>query len=255
MAIDDPFAATANQYPEQHKNEIGELALELAGVACGPFKVFNILRARLFGNYGLERVNALFSALENEFHRDRQHVEKARGDIEALKEKIDSTEFADSLVLAADESQRTQSERKVERLGAVLANALLSDNSDIVPGDDLVSYIRDLSSLMEGDVLALQFLCDVFKDVIRQSDMDDPNQFTYLMGSYTRGMKTMGVHHDDFYSRCSRLTGFGLATEVERNAMRMGATDRCFRPTRRGLRLIKLLGSTTDVPATEPGRC
>jgi len=244
MAIDNPLAATASQYPERQKNKVGELALELAGVALWPFKVFNIVRSRILGDYGLERVSALMNALESEFDRDQQRVEKAQADIDALKKKIDSPEFADSLVLAADEAQRTQSKRKIERLGAVLANALLSEEDEIVAGDDLVGYIRDLSSLTEGDVQALQFLGDVFNDAIRQRpDMDDPNEFTFLMGSYLRGIADMGVHHDDFYSRCSRLAGFGLATEVERLATRMAPKDHCFRPTRRGLRLIKLLSS------------
>lgn len=244
MAIDDPLAATASQYPEQQKNKIGELTLELAGVAFPLFKVFNIVRSRILGDYGLERVGALLNALQGEFHRDHQHIEKAQCDIEALKQKVNSPEFADSLVLAADEAQRTQSERKIERLGTVLANALLSEDDEAAAGDDLVGYIRDLSSLTEGDVQALQFLGDVFKDPIRKRpDMDDPNEFTFLMGSYLRSIAAMGVHHDDFYSRCSRLTGFGLATEVERLPTRMAPKDHCFRPTRRGLRLIKLLAS------------
>lgn len=248
MAIDDPLAATASQYPEQQKNKVGELALELAGVALWQFKVFNIVRSRILGDYGLERVRALMNALETEFHRDHKRVEKAQCDIEALKEKINSPEFADALVLAADEAQRTQRERKVERLGAVLANGLLSEDDEIVAGDDLVGYIRDLSSLTEGDVQALQFLGDVFKDPIRQRpEMDDPNDFTMLMGSYLRGIAAMGVHHDDFYSRCWRLTGFGLATEVERSPSRMALKDHCFRPSRRGLRLIKLLGRLAHV--------
>lgn len=244
MAIDDPLAATARQYPEQPKNKVGELALELAGVAFPLFKVFNIVRSRILGDYGLERIGALLNALQVEFHREQQRVEKAQRDIEALKEKINSPEFADSLILAADEAQRTQSERKIERLGAVLANALLSEDDEAVAGDDLVGYIRDLSSLTEGDVQALRFLGDVFKNPIRQRpEMDDPNEFTLLMGSYLRGIEAMGVHHDDFSSRCSRLTGFGLASEVERSPARMALKDHCFRPTRRGLRLIKLLAS------------
>jgi hypothetical protein len=244
MAIDDPLAATANQYPEREKNRFGEAALELAGVALWQFKVLNIVRSRILGDYGQERVNALVSALQGEFQRDQQRLEKAQREIEALKEKINSPEFVDSLVLAADEAQRTQSERKVERLGAVLANALLSEDADAVAGDDLVGFIRDLSSLTEGDVQALQFSGDVFRDPIRQRpDMDDPNDFTLLMGSYLRGIAAMKVHPDDFYSRCLRLTGFGLATEVERNPTRMALKDHCFRPTRRGLRLLKLLGT------------
>jgi hypothetical protein len=72
MAIDDPLAATARQYPEQPKNKVGELALELAGVAFPLFKVFNIVRSRILGDYGLERIGALLNALQVEFHREQQ---------------------------------------------------------------------------------------------------------------------------------------------------------------------------------------
>jgi len=244
MDIDDPLAATASQYPERERNKLGEATLELAGVALWEFKVLNIVRSRILGDYGLERVKALLSALQEEFQRDRQRLEKAQLEIEVVKEKINSPEFVDSLVLAADEAQRTRSERKVERLGVVLANALLAEDYDAVAGDDLVGFIRDLSSLTEGDVKALQFLAHLFRDQIRERpEMDDPNEFTMLIGSYLRGIAGMNVHPDDFYSRCSRLTGFGLATEVGRNPTRMAPKDHCFRPTRGGLRLLKLLAT------------
>lgn len=83
-----------------------------------------------------------------------------------------------------------------------------------------MGYIRDLSSLTEGDVQALQFLGDVFKDPIRQRpEMDDPNEFTMLMGSYLRGIAAISVHHDDFYSRCSAIDRirFGDRSGVQSN--------------------------------------
>ena len=49
------------------------------------------------------------------------------------------------------------------------------------------------------------------------------------------------IHRDDFYSYCKRLEGFGLAIEVPRNPSRMAPGDYCFRPTRRGLKLLSLL--------------
>jgi hypothetical protein len=244
MAIDDPLAAKRSQYPEQHKNKVGELAMELAGVVWTPLKVFNIVRSRIMGEYGLERVNALLSALESEFYRDHQRIEKAEGVIEAFKSKINSPEFVDALVLAVDEAQRTQSELKIERLGAVLANALLGTDDEIVADDDLVGYIKDLSSLTEGDVRTLKFLGVLFKDVMYQHrDMDDSNAFTSLIGDSLRGAADMKVDDEEFYSRCSRLVGFGLAIEVVRNPGMQAPKDHCFRPTSRGLRLIKLLGS------------
>ena len=64
-------------------------------------------------------------------------------------------------------------------------------------------------------------------------------------------------HDRRFQSVCDRLRGFGLAAEVLRNVSRMAPADYCYRPTRRGLKLLKLLGAfggwnTATKPVTAP---
>jgi hypothetical protein len=51
------------------------------------------------------------------------------------------------------------------------------------------------------------------------------------------------IHQDDFYAICSRLAGFGLAIEEDRNPGRMSFEERCFRPTHRGMTLVAYLRS------------
>jgi hypothetical protein len=48
------------------------------------------------------------------------------------------------------------------------------------------------------------------------------------------------------YSTCARLQGFGLAHEVPLSAREVPIGDYCFRPSQRGLMLLKLLGE--EVP-------
>jgi len=251
-AIDDPVEATLSQYPKAEQTlpkKIVETTLDLFALVDKRIKVINTIRSRILGDHGRERVEALLDALCKEIKRVGEQTQKKYEDqqreIELLKEKLDSPEFIEAMVVAADEVQRTMSESKVIRLAMVLSNGLFSDDEDVVAGDDLAAYIRDLASLGEFDIQALSFLFDVYKDTIRsRPDMADPNDFTFLMGSYTRGIKEQKIDPDDFFSRCLRLSGFGLATEVQRNQFRMSLQDHCFRPTKRGLRLLKLLGRT-----------
>jgi hypothetical protein len=48
------------------------------------------------------------------------------------------------------------------------------------------------------------------------------------------------------YSVCARLQGFGLAHELQLSPREVPIGDYCFRPSHRGLMLLKLMGE--DVP-------
>jgi hypothetical protein len=248
--IDDPVEATLSQYPKAEQTlpkKLADTTLDLFGLVDYRIKVLNIIRSRILGDQGKERVEALLDALRKEVKQVREQSEKnyqdQQAEIGSLREKLDSPEFIEAMVVAADEVQRSMSESKVTRFATLLSNGLFSKNEDVVAGDDLAAHIRDLASLGESDIHALYFLFDVYKDTIRaRPDMTDPNDFTLLMGSFTRGIKELKIDPDDFFGRCLRLSGFGLATEVQRNEFRMSLQDHCFRPTKRGLRLLKLLG-------------
>ncbi len=69
----------------------------------------------------------------------------------------------------------------------------------------------------------------------------DPNPYTELITRVLTAVDQAGISRDDFYSRCSRLNGFGLAIEVMRNNGRMAPDDHCFRLTKRGARLVEMM--------------
>lgn len=70
----------------------------------------------------------------------------------------------------------------------------------------------------------------------------DPNPFTEKIQDFKDAITASGLTVEEFQSVCDRLRGFGLAAEVLRNISRMAPADYCYRPTRRGLKLLRLLG-------------
>ena len=76
----------------------------------------------------------------------------------------------------------------------------------------------------------------------------DPNPYTERIKDVLKAVDHAAISREEFYARCSRLNGFGLAIEVQRNDGRMAPGDHCFRLTSRGARLINMIVQT-DGPA------
>jgi len=92
----------------------------------------------------------------------------------------------------------------------------------------------------------------VFADVVAIApNLNAPNMFTEKMDAL-RSATDQRMHRDDFYSHCERLRGFGLAIDVPRNPARMSPDDYCYRPTRRGLALLRLLGDGGSAVGARP---
>ena len=239
--IDDPLDATESQYPAPVENPIGEAALDIAGVIYAPAELFNIIRRRFNTEDRWERVEAFIHTFDSELRSVREHSEKTQEEVRMLRDQIRSSEFADAATLAVEEVQFTSEEVRITRLATVLANGV-THKLGAVPGEDLSSFIRDVGQLNNGDIQALQVMGDTYDEPIRRRpDLGDPDEFTMLIGGLLRRVDELKINRDDFYSRCSRLTGFGLALELPRGPYRMSPADRCFRPTLRGLRLLRLL--------------
>lgn len=240
--IDRPIDAVLDQYPEVPENKLGELSIELAGMASPIIKAANIVRQRLFtAPARAERTSALLKAMNEELIRLSAQIDQ-----QVLNDRIDSPEFQDALVLAVEETLRTSNEVRMQRLAAVLVNGVAT-NIDAPPGEDLSSFVREVAYLDDGDIQMLQVIEEIYRPAIRnRPDMSDPNEFTLLIGGFFRRTDALTISRDDVYARCSRLSGFGLAVEVLRSDTRMSLSDHCFRPTQRGLRLLKLLTQASE---------
>lgn len=239
--IDRPIDAVLSQYPEEPSNQVGEFGIEIAGILSPLVKIVNIFRQRTAADGRNERTRALFSAINEELLRLEGLIEGGKQSAASLEDRLESPEFADALMLATEEAQRTTNELKVSRLAAVLVNAAAL-KVDSAPGEDLSSFIREVGHLDEGDVQMLQLMGEAYADAIRaRPDMSDPEEFTLRVQGFLRLVDARQISRDDAWSRCTRLSGFGLAIEVPRNQFRMSPSDHCFRPSQRGLRFLKLL--------------
>lgn len=157
-----------------------------------------------------------------------------------LRERFDSPELQDGLLRAVEEAQRTASARRVRRMSVVLASALAGD-FDNEP-EDIVSFIQTISELTDGDIQVLVIMEAAYAWPIKHMpNLNDPNAFTERYADLMKLVDEAKIHRDDFYSRCVRLSGFALAMEVVRNTSRQTPADHCFRPTLRGLRLLRML--------------
>jgi hypothetical protein len=234
--IDRPIDAVLDQYPECPENFLGEISLEAAGIASPLVKIVNILRQRLSASEKKQRAGALFNAINDELVDLKRQIDQR-----TIEDRLDSPEFQDALMLAIEEALRTSNEVRVRRLAAVLANGVAT-SIDAPPGEDLSSFVREVAYLDDGDIQMLQVMSEVYRPAItNRPDLSDPNEFTFLIAGFLRKTDELKISRDDVYSRCSRLSGFGLAVEVPRVDTRMSPSDHCFRPTQRGLRLLRLL--------------
>jgi hypothetical protein len=72
-----------------------------------------------------------------------------------------------------------------------------------------------VSSLSERDIHALNNLYSVNANIMTSyTNLHDPNQFTERELNILQRANEAKLEHDDFYSSCKRLEGFGLAIEL-----------------------------------------
>jgi hypothetical protein len=80
-------------------------------------------------------------------------------------------------------------------------------------------------------------------------NLNDPNAFSELAQAILTRVDERKIHQDEFYAHCSRLAGFAFAIVTVRNVSRMSPADYCFRPTRRGIRLLEMISSANETIA------
>lgn len=249
--IDDAFDAAKAAYPKKEGNVPGDVALRVAarmpmlGSLVGPV---NEARQYLSSKAINERLEALIEAVNEKVEDLRGQVKDEIADIQS---RIDSPAFASAFREAAVQTLFATEETKIKRFGALLGGSLSAEDWPEV-SSDLTTFIKAIAQLGEKDIESLRLIHTVFVDVVRvYPNMNDPNPFTEKAQELLKAAGEAGFHRDDFYAYCRRLEGFGLAMEVPRNTSRMAPGDYCFRPTRKGLELLRLLA---DERGGRPGR-
>jgi hypothetical protein len=242
MAIDNPYDAIDKAYPEREPYLPTELALLAAKFAL-PGIITDALSTvceRLDWRAQNERAKATIKLLMAEL-KDVKEKKASKEELNDLKESIqlsiryDVAEFND---------------KKRERYIKIIGNALRDENVD-----DLASYIQDVERLGERDLEALKVLNRVMNPVRVDNRKDiHPNEFIHRRQELSVEMsKAVGgafegpsISREEGYDACNRLQGFGLAHEIELSPRQVPVGEYCFRPSRRGLMLLKFLGERVE---------
>jgi len=229
--IDDPYEAARSQYPEEPANIPGELSLRIGGVIFPIVGIVNAVRDYYSQAAVAERLGVLVDVVNSKTN--------------TTDAKVESPQFAEAIRLAIEETWRTTDIEKVKRFGAILGNSALSEANPNAQ-EDAVDLIRAVAQLGERDIQALNTLNSTSANLMAlSSGPREPDAFGDALANVARSEEEAKLALDDVYSSCKRLEGFGLAIEVPRNPSRMAPSAYSFRPTRRGQRLLALLGDAS----------
>ncbi len=271
MAINEPFDAINQQYPEDESStaslvlNVSTTALGFAGAAGIPHLAFAsaVLGAaqRLLPNNRLPRALAFVDELVRRVKQLEQAFERRADEQKATPVQQEDLKAAIQLAMINDANFFDDLKRG--RYVSTICNAVVGDTKVT----DLVSFIQDIERLNETDILGLKVLNKVMNkssDWMQVSQSPPANQPTLHPNTFIQRAhelavqmaKSLGKETDgDRFSReeglgiCMRLQGFGLAQIIQTEARQVPITNYSARLTGRGLMLLKLLGE--EVPNWE----
>lgn len=244
MAIDDKYDALDKARPEKGfylPEELAALAAKCAfpGIADVLVSVWE----RFGSNAQFQRIRATSSLLVEDA-KDLKANAATKNDLDAVKEAV-------QLALRHDANEFNDTKR--ERYVKIIGNALRSEKQV----DDLASYIQDVEQLGERDFTALRVLNKVMNkpgdwsekrsnlnSVVHPTVFIQRRQELAVQMAQAFGMNTDGsaFSREEGYDACNRLQAFGLAHEIELSARQVPIGEYSFRPSLRGLTLLKLVG-------------
>jgi hypothetical protein len=246
MAIDDKFDAIEKAYPEKEPylpDELAALAIKLVlpGIVTDALgEVCKRLSPKAQEQRAIETLKLLVTQV-----KDLKAKAASKKELDDLKEAIQ---------LAVRHDVAEFNDRKRERYVKIIGNALRNENQI----DDLASYIQDVERLGERDFTALRVLNKVMNKPGDWSVNLDSNihpglfvqrrQELAVQMAQALGVKVakQAFSREEGYDACNRLQAFGLAHEIETSPRQVPIGDYSFRPSLRGLTLLKLVGD--DVP-------
>lgn len=245
MAIDNRIDAFKKAHPDD-ENLPKELALISAKLVLPGIvgAAIDAVRGRLGKEVQVERAQDMLDLLENEL-RDIKDTTASKQDLSDLKE---------SLQLAIRNDVWEFNDKKRERYVRIVGNALRGETRI----EDLASFIQDVEQLGERDFVALKVLNNVMNKngdwganlsgnihpgLFIQRRQELAARMAEAFGADSSNPK---FSREEGYEACTRLQGFGLAHEIELSPREVPVGEYCFRPSKRGLSLLKLVGE--EVP-------
>lgn len=164
-------------------------------------------------------------------------------DVDQLKEQIPTEERMLRLgSVAAERMLWGANEKKRDRFAAVVAGTYVKATTD-QQYEDAAYFIRALDELSEDDIRVLYHLHKHQADFVKESHHVDYNRLTdsTQIERVLRSVGDLDIQMEEFFARCARLSGYGLALPLERNG-KFAPSEYMFRITLLGRRLIELLG-------------
>lgn len=250
--IDDPLDAVRKQYPE-HATP-ASLLIDV-GAQLHPFAgMVNAVRAFFSKREAEARVKALLQAIE-------WYVRENERQIEELSDRVNSSEFIETLLGTVDRTLRTANTHKIRRFAQVLGHELISE-SDVCSYEDAAAYIKTLSELGEMDIKVLSvlhaFQSYLLTDAGRSHKADAGRLFWGIMQGVYGEISERGITFEEYYSRCSKLNGYGLLHRVNSGpGFSWSSNDMPYEIecdahfiTKSGKKLIDILGNDTGLLAT-----
>jgi hypothetical protein len=178
--------------------------------------------------------------------------------IDTVLDKLESENMLQVIAVAAERIFWGATEKKTRRFAAVVANTI-ETGKDEQNFEDAATFIRALDELSEDDIKVLKHLYSHQSHRVNEQHAMPYNEFfqNQEMVNMLMDARNLGMQMDEFYSRLNRLTGYGLAIQLDKSHGSMGDPDDfAFRMTLLGKRLIDMLrkaGETIQVTKRTPG--
>jgi hypothetical protein len=240
--IDDSVDAARAAWTEEPENVMGETALSVLSAFFPPAAAYKAVKDQFSNDARFGRIQYFFDALAAKVNALELRIGSQAELSQTVRAVIDSTEFKEAMAVALEETVRTPNTEKAEQFSSILVGSLDPSIIEDSPAK-ASSLIRDVAQLDTTDLQVLGILRRVYGHLFPPTpSYQDPNAFTEQFQDFKDAVTGSGILTEEFQSVCERLRGFGLAAEVLRNPSRMSPTDYCYRPTRRGLKLLTLLG-------------
>jgi hypothetical protein len=243
--IDDPINASENAWPDEPEGlgkKFADLALSFLGLVLPPAAIVKILNDQFLPENKAARVKYLFDAMAIKLKEVEAKCASSREKLAEMKARLEEPAFQRAVATACEEAARANDLERIKRFALVLASSPTPGKWS-TDGDDIATFIRDLSQLSEKDIQVLEGLSMAFGNfVLSNPDLADSTIFTNNNHGLEYVITQQNLHRDDFYSGCGRLVGFGLAIEEPWPPVTTQPHGRCIRPTRRGLALLHYIG-------------
>jgi hypothetical protein len=209
MAIDNELDAIHRQYPDPIKNPIFEATCAAVSTVHPMLGLVNALRQHFSRAEAETRVRALLDGLESVV---RQHG----CEITTLRAKFEQPSFVETWIAAAEQAIRTASLRRIRRFAAILGAELVSNDGNEQSWQDAAAFIRDIAELSDADVEALRILDIAQNDIFTGTRKWSLSfECSKRKAAVLAAVDSAGMNREDFFSRCLRLSGFGLALMIQ----------------------------------------